>query len=185
MAANWPSGLPGASGRRCVASRPLLAVILRPRHAHPHMLRYACGDARQQGSRHQGDPGLAHRGLRGLAPNRFKDFWRDRCKDRGVALVPAVAFFRFGRHQGIRAAPQLRRAVRSIDAPEIFYMVGLRGLSTETLDVGCCRARYPDVDRSLNLPRRRRDRHQRYLSTSHRQKCLHPPPMRQPISPAS
>ena len=55
----------------------------------------------------------------------------------------------------MRATPHLRRTVRSIDAPEIFHLVGLWRFSTEALDVGC-QPGYIGVDRSQNLPRRRR-----------------------------
>jgi SAM-dependent methyltransferase len=41
--------------------------------AHPHMLRHACGYALANKGH---DINHEHRSLHGLAPNRFRDFWR-------------------------------------------------------------------------------------------------------------
>jgi site-specific recombinase XerD len=51
--------------------------------AHPHMLRHACGYARQQRARHPSATGVSrHKNIQHtvryteLTPTQFKDFWR-------------------------------------------------------------------------------------------------------------
>jgi site-specific recombinase XerD len=66
--------------------------------AHPHMLRHACGYAlANKGHDTRAIQGwLGHWSITSttvytaLAPNRFKDFWRDRCVEWGGTQLPTL-----------------------------------------------------------------------------------------------